>query len=89
MVTGYQEIKKTRMTGSVEVVTSKDIANKGYTSIEDVLKGQMAGVAVMNLIRATRGSSYNPDSRYKFVDRRYGSYLDHRWNASFGRCSGN
>ena len=49
VVTGYQEIKKTRMTGSVEVVTSKDIANKGYTSIEDVLKGQMAGVAVMNL----------------------------------------
>lgn len=49
IVTGYQEIKKERMTGSVEVVTSKDIANKGYTSVEDVLKGQMAGVAVMNL----------------------------------------
>ena len=49
VVTGYQEIKKERMTGSVEVVTSKDIANKGYTSVEDVLKGQMAGVAVMNL----------------------------------------
>ena len=29
VVTGYQEIKKARMTGSVEVVTSKDIANKG------------------------------------------------------------
>ena len=37
------EIKKERMTGSVEVVTSKDIVNKGYTSVEDVLKGQMAG----------------------------------------------
>lgn len=49
IVTGYQEIKKERMTGSVEVVTSKDIVNKGYTSVEDVLKGQMAGVAVMNL----------------------------------------
>ncbi len=49
VVTGYQEIKKERMTGSVEVVTSKDIANKGYTSVEDVLKGQMAGVAVMNI----------------------------------------
>ena len=49
VVTGYQEIKKARMTGSVEVVTSKDIANKGYTSVTDVLKGQLAGVAAMNL----------------------------------------
>ena len=48
IVTGYQEIKKERMTGSVEVVTSNDIAKKGYTSEEDELKGQIAGVAVMN-----------------------------------------
>lgn len=49
IVTGYQEISKTRMTGSVESISAKDIANKGYTSVEDILKGQMAGVATMNI----------------------------------------
>ena len=49
VVTGYQEIKKTRMTGAVEVVTAKDIANKGFTSIEDVLKGTLAGVTTMSI----------------------------------------
>lgn len=49
VVTGYQEIKKERMTGSSETITSKDIVNKGYNSIEEVLKGQMAGVATMNI----------------------------------------
>lgn len=49
IVTGYQEISKTRMTGSAESITSKDIANKGYSSVEDILKGQMAGVATMNI----------------------------------------
>lgn len=49
VVTGYQEVKKARMTGSVEVVTAKDIANKGYVSIEDVLKGSLAGVTTMSV----------------------------------------
>ena len=49
VVTGYQEIKKERMTGAVETVTSKDIVNKGYTSVEEVLKGQLAGVTTMSL----------------------------------------
>lgn len=49
VVTGYQEIKKTRMTGAVEVVTSKDIVNKGYTSVEEVLKGTLAGVTTMSI----------------------------------------
>ncbi|MEG2227491.1 MAG: SusC/RagA family TonB-linked outer membrane protein [Odoribacter sp.] len=49
VVTGYQTIKKTRMTGSTETVTSKDIVNKGYTSVEEVLKGQMPGVATMSI----------------------------------------
>lgn len=49
IVTGYQEISKTRMTGSAETVTSKDITNKGYTSVEDILKGQMTGVATMSI----------------------------------------
>ncbi|MEG1738423.1 MAG: SusC/RagA family TonB-linked outer membrane protein, partial [Odoribacter sp.] len=49
VVTGYQKIKKTRMTGAVEVVTAQDIANKGFVSIEDVLKGQLAGVTAMSI----------------------------------------
>lgn len=48
VVTGYQTINKTRMTGAVEVVTAKDIANKGYTSVGDVLRGTMAGVSARN-----------------------------------------
>lgn len=49
VVTGYQEVKKTRMTGSVEVVTAKDIANKGFVSVEDVLKGTLAGVTTLSI----------------------------------------
>lgn len=49
VITGYQEVKKARMTGSVEVVTAKDIANKGYVSINDVLKGTLAGVTTMSI----------------------------------------
>lgn len=49
VVTGYQTVKKTRMTGAVETITAKDIANKGYISVEDALKGQLSGVATMNV----------------------------------------
>lgn len=49
VVTGYQEIKKERMTGSTETITSKDIVNKGYTTIEEALKGSMAGVNTMSI----------------------------------------
>lgn len=48
VVTGYQTINKTRMTGAVEMVTAKDIANKGYASIGDVLRGTLAGVNTRN-----------------------------------------
>ncbi len=48
VVTGYQEIKKTRMTGAVVTVTAADIVNKGITSVEDALKGQLVGVSSMN-----------------------------------------
>ncbi|HJA13700.1 MAG TPA: TonB-dependent receptor plug domain-containing protein [Candidatus Butyricimonas faecavium] len=49
VVTGYQEIKKERMTGAVETITAKDIVNKGYTSVEEILKGTLAGVTTMSL----------------------------------------
>lgn len=48
VTTGYQSINKTRMTGAVEVVTAKDISNKGYVSVGDVLRGTLAGVSVRN-----------------------------------------
>lgn len=48
VVTGYQTINKTRMTGAVEVVTAKDIANKGYVSVGDVLRGSLAGISTRN-----------------------------------------
>lgn len=49
VVTGYQTISKERMTGAVDVITAKDIAFKGYTNVEDILKGQFAGVVTMSL----------------------------------------
>lgn len=48
VVTGYQDINKTRMTGAVEVVTAKEITNKGYVSVGDVLRGSLAGVSTRN-----------------------------------------
>ena len=48
VVTGYQTINKTRMTGAVEVVTAKEIANKGYVSVGEVLRGTLAGVNTRN-----------------------------------------
>lgn len=49
VVTGYQTIKKTRMTGAVDVVNAQDIANKGFATVEDVLKGTLAGVTTMSI----------------------------------------
>ncbi len=49
VVNGYQEIKRTRMTGAADVVTAAQIANKGYTSLEEVLKGTLAGVTTMSI----------------------------------------
>ena len=70
VVTGYQTINKTRMTGAVEVVTSKDIANKGYTSIGDVLRGSMAGVSTRN----TSGKlGSQPEIRIRGLNSLYGN----------------
>lgn len=49
IVTGYQEIKKERMTGSVSTVSAKEIAASGVTTIDQVLRGQLAGVSTMNI----------------------------------------
>lgn len=49
VVTGYQTVKRTRMTGATEVMTAAEIANKGYTTIDQALRGQLAGVSTMSV----------------------------------------
>ena len=49
VVTGYQTIDKERMTGAVDVISAAEIANKGYTSVDDILKGQIPGLVSMSL----------------------------------------
>lgn len=49
VVTGYQTIRKERMTGSVSVISAQKIAESGVTSIDQVLRGQLPGVSVMNI----------------------------------------
>lgn len=49
VTTGYQTINRQRMTGAVESITAKDIENKGYTSVGDILRGAMAGVSTRNV----------------------------------------
>lgn len=49
IATGYQKVSRARMGGSATTLTSKDIEDKGFTSIDQVLKGTVAGVSAMNL----------------------------------------
>lgn len=75
VVTGYQTINKTRMTGAVEVVTAKDIANKGYVSVGDVLRGSLAGVSTRN----TSGKlGALPEIRIRGLNSLYGD-MDPTW----------
>ncbi len=46
--TGYQEIERERMTGSTSTISAKEITNKGYTAIEDVLEGTVAGLTAIS-----------------------------------------
>lgn len=47
--TGYQTIKKERNTGSVGIISSKDIQESGVISMEQVLRGKLAGVTALNV----------------------------------------
>lgn len=44
VVTGYQEIRKDRMTGSVTVITAKELENSAFKSIDQILEGKVAGL---------------------------------------------
>ncbi len=46
--TGYQEIEKERMTGSTSTITAREISNKGFSSIEEVLEGTVAGLTAIS-----------------------------------------
>ena len=44
VVTGYQDIRKDRVTGSVTVITAKELENSAFKSIDQVLEGKVAGL---------------------------------------------
>ena len=44
VITGYQDINKQRMTGTVTTIRSADIEGKGFTSIDDILIGTVSGL---------------------------------------------
>ena len=70
VTTGYQTIERQRMTGAVDVVTAKEIENKGYVSVGDVLRGAMAGVSTRN-VSGKPGTL--PEIRIRGLNSLYGS----------------
>lgn len=69
VTTGYQTIDKTRMTGAVETVNSRQIANKGFASVGDILRGAMSGVSS----RLTSGKpGALPEIRIRGLNSLYG-----------------
>ncbi len=51
VATGYQQVRRERMTGSVATITDLEIEGRGYTSIEQVLMGTVAG---LNMVQTGR-----------------------------------
>jgi TonB-linked SusC/RagA family outer membrane protein len=45
VVTGYQEVKKERITGSIETINVDEIADKPYASVDQLLTGKVSGLA--------------------------------------------
>lgn len=45
VVTGYQNIKKDRAVGNVEVIRASDLMNSPHTSVDNLLAGKIAGLA--------------------------------------------
>lgn len=48
VVTGYETIRKKRMTGSISSVKAEDLLINGATTIEQTLQGKMPGVEIVN-----------------------------------------
>ncbi|MCT4600143.1 MAG: SusC/RagA family TonB-linked outer membrane protein [Marinifilaceae bacterium] len=49
VVTGYQKVSKQRMTGSVQALKAEKLEDKGYINVTDALKGQITGLASIQL----------------------------------------
>lgn len=48
VVTGYQILKKSNVTGAVSTINAKELYLNGFTSIEQALQGKLPGVVVTN-----------------------------------------
>lgn len=48
VITGYQELDRTRMAGSIAQVQAKDLDITPITTLEQALQGKLAGVAIQN-----------------------------------------
>ncbi|MBK8088062.1 MAG: SusC/RagA family TonB-linked outer membrane protein [Chitinophagaceae bacterium] len=48
IITGYQNVQKSKMTGSVSKVKAEDLLLNGATTIEQALQGKMPGVEIVN-----------------------------------------
>lgn len=46
VVTGYQEVRRERMTGAVSTIRASDIKNIDVKSVDQILKGSVSGVAI-------------------------------------------
>lgn len=49
VMTGYQSVKRENMPGAAVTLTEKDFAEKGFTSMDQALKGTVAGLSAMNI----------------------------------------
>ena len=57
VVTGYQNIQRRDLVGSITTVKAKDILMPSYTTIDQMLQGRVAGVVVQNSSGAPSGSA--------------------------------
>lgn len=75
ITTGYQTINRTRMTGAVETISAKNITNKGFSSVGEILRGTLAGVST----RSTSGKpGAMPEIRIRGINSLYGD-MDPIW----------
>ena len=48
VVTGYQELDRTRIAGAVSILRGEDLDLNGVNSLEQAMQGKLAGVAITN-----------------------------------------
>lgn len=48
VVTGYQELDRTRIAGAVSILKGEDLDLNGINSLEQAMQGKLAGVAITN-----------------------------------------